>query len=367
MRELGAVARGGEEAADAGAGGADALGEVALRHQLQLDLAPAVQPVEHLRAALDALHVTFGRVGDALNHGEHSRRLRSAVLSLGAVGPEAALPVMEGKAILFKTLAGIDAFPLSVSERDPQRLARLIQCLAPTFGGIALEDIAAAKLVAEFRKSRTKKDEPARPEHATLEELFKKVEEGQAKELALVLKADVHGSAEALKVVTGLTNMRFEEMDAWSQAMIDGISNYAGLPEVEARCRAATAGIELTPFARFEPWFVGLTIAVLALQQNGYDVEHGVEKVIEKAAAGGGKKRCGLETLDEAQVFVVVFVVVRHGNVEDAFAAGRFAFLRQVANARTRPLVHRLSGDLCSVHQNGTSVRPDHRPGGTGS
>jgi cytochrome P450 len=51
-------------------------------------------------------------------------------------------------------------------------------------------------------------------------------------------------SAECLKSITGLTNMRFEDMDAWSQAMIDGIANYPGVPEIEARCHAATAGID---------------------------------------------------------------------------------------------------------------------------
>jgi cytochrome P450 len=51
-------------------------------------------------------------------------------------------------------------------------------------------------------------------------------------------------SAECLKDITGLTNMRFEDMDAWSQAMIDGIANYTGDPKVEARCHAATAGID---------------------------------------------------------------------------------------------------------------------------
>jgi cytochrome P450 len=51
-------------------------------------------------------------------------------------------------------------------------------------------------------------------------------------------------SAECLKSLTGLTNMRFEDMNAWSQAMIDGIANYAGDPAVEARCHAATAGID---------------------------------------------------------------------------------------------------------------------------
>jgi len=51
-------------------------------------------------------------------------------------------------------------------------------------------------------------------------------------------------SAECLKSITGLTNMRFEDMNAWSQGMIDGIANYVGDPAVEARCRAATAGID---------------------------------------------------------------------------------------------------------------------------
>src|SRR6201999_778642 len=51
-------------------------------------------------------------------------------------------------------------------------------------------------------------------------------------------------SAECLKDITGLINMRFEDMDAWSQAMIDGIANYTGNAEVEARCHAATAGID---------------------------------------------------------------------------------------------------------------------------
>jgi cytochrome P450 len=51
-------------------------------------------------------------------------------------------------------------------------------------------------------------------------------------------------SAESLKAITGLTNMRYQDMDAWSQGMIDGIANYAGDPAVEARCHAATAGID---------------------------------------------------------------------------------------------------------------------------
>jgi malate dehydrogenase (oxaloacetate-decarboxylating) len=69
----------------------------------------------------------------------------SAVLSYGDAGASAALPVMEGKSILCKTLAGIDAFPICTSERDPKRLAAMIRALVPTFGGFAIEDIAAPR------------------------------------------------------------------------------------------------------------------------------------------------------------------------------------------------------------------------------
>lgn len=71
-----------------------------------------------------------------------------------------------------------------------------------------------------------------------------------------------------------------------------------------ARAMAAMAGVELAPFAQFEPWFVGLTVALVALQQHGFDVEHGVETIIEQAADRDGKKRCGLETLDEQLGFL---------------------------------------------------------------
>ena len=69
----------------------------------------------------------------------------STVGSFGDAGPLAALPVMEGKSVLFKSLAGIDALPLCVTERDPARLARLIEVLTPTFGGFAIEDIASPR------------------------------------------------------------------------------------------------------------------------------------------------------------------------------------------------------------------------------
>ncbi len=67
----------------------------------------------------------------------------TAVLGLGDIGPAAAKPVMEGKAVLFKKFSGIDVFDLEVAERDPDRLVDIIAALEPTFGGINLEDIKA--------------------------------------------------------------------------------------------------------------------------------------------------------------------------------------------------------------------------------
>jgi malate dehydrogenase (oxaloacetate-decarboxylating) len=67
----------------------------------------------------------------------------SAILGLGNLGPEAAMPVMEGKAILFKELANIDAVPICLRSQDPELIVQTVEQLAPSFGGINLEDIAA--------------------------------------------------------------------------------------------------------------------------------------------------------------------------------------------------------------------------------
>lgn len=69
----------------------------------------------------------------------------SAVLGLGNIGPEGALPVMEGKAMLFKALAGIDAFPIVLATQDTEAIIATVKSIAPVFGGINLEDIAAPR------------------------------------------------------------------------------------------------------------------------------------------------------------------------------------------------------------------------------
>jgi malate dehydrogenase (oxaloacetate-decarboxylating) len=69
----------------------------------------------------------------------------SAVLGLGNLGPEAALPVMEGKALLFKELGGVDAVPLVLATQDTEEIIKTVKMIAPTFGGINLEDISAPR------------------------------------------------------------------------------------------------------------------------------------------------------------------------------------------------------------------------------
>ncbi|HVO25211.1 MAG TPA: NADP-dependent malic enzyme [Candidatus Margulisiibacteriota bacterium] len=69
----------------------------------------------------------------------------SAILGIGNLGPEAALPVMEGKAVLFKEFAGVDAFPICLATQDADEIVDIVKAIAPTFGGINLEDISAPR------------------------------------------------------------------------------------------------------------------------------------------------------------------------------------------------------------------------------
>lgn len=69
----------------------------------------------------------------------------TAVLGLGDIGPEAAMPVMEGKCILFREFAGVNAFPICLAAKDVDEIIRTVECMAPTFGGINLEDISAPR------------------------------------------------------------------------------------------------------------------------------------------------------------------------------------------------------------------------------
>src|SRR5215212_12132702 len=84
----------------------------------------------------------------------------TAVLGLGDIGPVAAMPVMEGKALLFKEFAGVDAFPLCIDTKDVDEIVAFVKAVAPTFGGINLEDIAAPRCFEIERRLRAQLDIP---------------------------------------------------------------------------------------------------------------------------------------------------------------------------------------------------------------
>jgi malate dehydrogenase (oxaloacetate-decarboxylating) len=84
----------------------------------------------------------------------------TAVLGLGHIGPKAAMPVMEGKAMLFKELGGVDAFPVCLDTTDVDEIVRIVEALSPTFGGINLEDISAPRCFEIERRLKESLDIP---------------------------------------------------------------------------------------------------------------------------------------------------------------------------------------------------------------
>ncbi len=84
----------------------------------------------------------------------------TAVLGLGDIGPEAAMPVMEGKAILFKEFADIDAFPICLDTKDTEEIIQTVKNIAPTFGGINLEDISAPRCFEIEKRLKEELDIP---------------------------------------------------------------------------------------------------------------------------------------------------------------------------------------------------------------
>ena len=84
----------------------------------------------------------------------------SAVLGLGNIGPAAAMPVMEGKAVLFKQFAGVDAWPVCLDTQDTDEIVRAVELLAPGYGGVNLEDIAAPRCFEVERRLRQRLDIP---------------------------------------------------------------------------------------------------------------------------------------------------------------------------------------------------------------
>src|SRR5437899_3266679 len=153
------------------------IGEAALAEHLRLkgkiEVASRV-PVQD--AAALSLYYTPG-VGAVSSHlAEHPEQMRdytikgntvaivsdgSAVLGLGNIGPAGAAPVMEGKAMLFRELAGINAWPIVLDTQDTEEIIRTVKIIAPMFGGINLEDISAPRCFEIERRVKEEVDIPA--------------------------------------------------------------------------------------------------------------------------------------------------------------------------------------------------------------
>src|SRR6201991_3200426 len=120
----------------------------------QRDLALAYSP--GVAAACEAIVADPGEAASVTARGNLVGVITNgtAVLGLGAIGPLAAKPVMEGKAVLFKKFAGIDVFDIEIEQRDPQKLIEVIAALEPTFGAINLEDIKAPECFIVERELR---------------------------------------------------------------------------------------------------------------------------------------------------------------------------------------------------------------------
>jgi malate dehydrogenase (oxaloacetate-decarboxylating) len=84
----------------------------------------------------------------------------TAVLGLGDIGPEAAMPVMEGKAMLFKEFGGVDAIPICIKSKDPKQIVMAVKLISPGFGGVNLEDISAPRCFEIERRLRSELDIP---------------------------------------------------------------------------------------------------------------------------------------------------------------------------------------------------------------
>lgn len=173
----------------------------------------------------------------------------SAVLGLGNIGPEGALPVMEGKAMLFKALAGVDAFPIVLASQDMEETIRTIKNIAPVFGGINLEDIAAPQCFEIERRLRAELDIPVLhdDQHGTamvvvagLISAFKAAGKQPKKSTVVVSGAGAAGNAIAKLLLTfgvgdlimvdskGIVSLDRKDMNPFKQ-IVAGMSNKRGL------------------------------------------------------------------------------------------------------------------------------------------
>jgi malate dehydrogenase (oxaloacetate-decarboxylating) len=254
----------------------------------------------------------------------------SAVLGLGNLGPAAALPVMEGKALLFKKFSGIDAFPICLDVQDPQQIIDMVAALAPAFGGINLEDIAAPKCFEIEEKLSQRLDIP----------VFHDDQHGTA----IVVLA---GLINALKVVKkDIGHVRVVMSGAGAAGVaIAKILISAGATDIIVCDRKGAISREELPRDGSKAWLAGNT--------NGMGVRGSLKEVIGGADVFIGVSGPGIlnrEDIMKMAAGPVVFALANpepEVSPEDIFdlagviATGRSDYPNQINNALAFPGVFR--------------------------
>jgi malate dehydrogenase (oxaloacetate-decarboxylating) len=197
----------------------------------------------------------------------------SAVLGLGNIGPEAGIPVMEGKAVLFKEFAGVDAFPICLDTQDTEEIIQTIKNIAPVFGGINLEDISAPRCF--------------------------EIEERLKKELDIpVFHDDQHGTA--IVVLAGIINaLKFVKKDL---GKVKVVINGAGAAALAIAHLFIKAGVHASSMIILDS--IG-TIYEGRKDLNSYKEKFA--KITNKKKFAGG--------LEDALIDADIFIGVSKGNV----------------------------------------------------
>ncbi len=267
----------------------------------------------------------------------------TAVLGLGNIGPEAALPVMEGKAVLFKSFAGVDAFPICLNTNDVDKIVETVKLLEPTFGGVNLEDIAA-------------------PNCFVIEERLKKETN------IPVFHDDQHGTA----IVTAAGLINALKLTGKSLAEIKVVANgagAAGIAIIKLLHRMGARDIVMcdTKGAIFEGRTYGMNAvkAEVAAFTNPERKEGKLEDVIKGAdvfigvSVAGALTKEMVESMNEAPTIFAMANPTPEIMPEEAKAAGarvigtgRSDFPNQVNNVLAFPGIFRGALDVRATHIN---------------
>lgn len=242
----------------------------------------------------------------------------SAVLGLGNIGPEAALPVMEGKCVLFKTFANLDAFPIVLATQDTEEIIAAVKAIAPTFGGINLEDISAPRCF--------------------------EIEERLKKELAIpVMHDDQHGTA--VVVLAGLINAL----------------TVSGKKKEQVRVVLSGAGAAGTATAKLLSLY-GFTHIVMC-DSNGVISKNRTDLTLEKVKILTFTNKENLSgTLRDALVGADIFLGVSKGNLLDRHAVKRMnngAIIFAMANPTPEITREEALAGGASIYASGRSDIPN--------